>query len=263
MPGGSARGERHEKVCQAEGATLTSSSTRLVDISLLNAPRCVTLMIASKAVMAAIVSESITLRTYPFGEADLVVSFLTRDKGKLRGVAKRARKPKSPFGAGLERLCCCRMTYYQRENRELVTLSGCEIVHSPFSLAGNYAAALVLDFVAEVSEHLLPPASADDRFYRLILSVTSHLEQQKEEAVWRSLTYFAFWAVKLSGFLPELRVSDESLALARELASQPIGSVRPGPWDKVASADLRRFLIREIELHAERRLFTAPLLEAL
>ena len=225
--------------------------------------RCVTLGIASKAVMAAIVSESITLRTYPFGESDLVVSFFTRDKGKLRGVAKRARKPKSPFGAGLERLCCSRMTYYQRENRELVTLSGCEIVHSPFSLAGDYAAALVLDFIAEVSEHLLPPASADERFYRLILSVTTHLERQKEEAVWRSLVYFAFWAVRLSGFLPELRMSEDSIALAREIATQPVEAVRPGIWEKGANADLRRFLIREIELHAEKRLYTAPLVEAL
>lgn len=213
--------------------------------------------------MAAIVSESITLRTYPFGESDLVVSFFTRDKGKLRGVAKRARKPKSPFGAGLERLCHSRMTYYQRENRELVTLSGCEIVHSPFSLAGDYASALTLDFMAEVAECLLPPASADDRFYRLILSVTSHLEGRKEGAVWRSLTYFAFWAVKLSGFLPELRVSDDSIALAREMAAQPVEAVRPEPWKKGANADLRRFLIHEIEMHAEKRLLTAPLVEAL
>lgn len=213
--------------------------------------------------MAAIVSESIALRTYPFGEADLIVSFLTRDKGKLRGVAKRARKPKSPFGAGLERLCCSRMTYYQRENRELVTLSGCEIVHSPFSLAGNYAAALTLDFVAEVSEQLLPPAFADDRFYRLILAVTSHLEQQREAAVWRALTYFSYWAVRLSGFLPQLQVSEESLSLAREIAAQPIGEVRPGAWEKSQYADLRRFLMREIEMHAERRLYTVPLLEAL
>lgn len=213
--------------------------------------------------MAAIVSESITLRTYPFGEADLVVSFFTHDKGKLRGVAKRARKPRSPFGAGLERLCCSRVTYYQRENRELVTLSGCEIVHSPFAVAGDYAAALGLDFVAEVAEHLLPPAMPDERFYRLILAVSRHLESGGEQALWRALTYFAFWAVRLSGFLPELRVSESSVAMAREIATKPISEVMPLGWEKTAHADLRRFLIREIELHAERRLLTVPLLEAL
>jgi len=213
--------------------------------------------------MAAIVSESITLRTYPFGEADLVVSLFARDKGKLRGIAKRARKPRSSFGAGLERLCCSRMTYYQREHRELVTLSGCEIIHSPFGIADNYAAALGLDFVAEVAEHLLPPALPDERYYRLILAVVKHLEEGKEGALWRCLTYYSFWAIRLSGFLPELRVSADSLALAREIAAKPIGEVQPTGWEKSANLDLRRFLIREIELHAERRLLTVPLLEAL
>ena len=53
--------------------------------------------------MPARVSESFILRTYPFREADLIVSFFTRDQGKFRGVARRARKPKSTYGSGLER----------------------------------------------------------------------------------------------------------------------------------------------------------------
>src|SRR5215813_13410926 len=76
------------------------------------------------------VSEALVLRTYPLKEADLVVSFLTRDQGKLRGVAKRARRPKSSFGAGLERLSHVRMAYFQRESRELVNLDYCELIHS-------------------------------------------------------------------------------------------------------------------------------------
>jgi DNA repair protein RecO (recombination protein O) len=67
--------------------------------------------------MAAQASETFVLRTYPFQEADLIVSFFTRDQGKLRGVAKRARKPKSSFGSGLERLSQVKMFYNQRENR--------------------------------------------------------------------------------------------------------------------------------------------------
>ena len=55
--------------------------------------------------MSARVSEAFVLQTWPFREGDLIVSFLTRDMGKLRGVARRARRPKSGFGSGLERLC--------------------------------------------------------------------------------------------------------------------------------------------------------------
>ncbi|HLH15810.1 MAG TPA: recombination protein O N-terminal domain-containing protein, partial [Bryobacteraceae bacterium] len=76
--------------------------------------------------MPARVSEALVLRTYPLKEADLVVSFLSRDQGKLRGVARRARRPKNRFGAGLERLSHVRIEYFQTETRELVNLDSCE-----------------------------------------------------------------------------------------------------------------------------------------
>ena len=88
--------------------------------------------------MPAQASEAFIFRTYPFKEGDLIVSFFTRDQGKLRGVARRARKPKSSFGSGLERLSRVTMSYYQRENRELVNLNSCDVLESQFALAGDY-----------------------------------------------------------------------------------------------------------------------------
>src|SRR2546430_8510340 len=88
--------------------------------------------------VAARVSEALVLRTYPLKESDLIVSFLTRDQGKLRGVAKRARRPKSAFGAGLGRVSYVRVRYFQRENREPVNLDSCEIVRRPVSLVSDY-----------------------------------------------------------------------------------------------------------------------------
>src|SRR5512141_533511 len=100
--------------------------------------------------MPAHVSDAFILRTWPLKEADLIVSFFTRDQGKMRGVAKRARRPKSPFGAGLERLSHVRMAYFQRETRELVSLDSCELIRSSFGLLSDYGTALALDYFAEV-----------------------------------------------------------------------------------------------------------------
>src|SRR5215813_1297226 len=147
------------------------------------------------------VSEALVLRTYPLKEADLVVSFLTRDQGKLRGVAKRARRPKSAFGAGLERLSHVRLAYFQRENRELVNLDSCELIRSRFGLVSDYRAGVALDYFAEVAEQLLPAAEPGEKFFRLLLAV---LEDLKPPEVWRAVTYFSLWAVRLSGWLPEL-----------------------------------------------------------
>ena len=80
------------------------------------------------------ISETYVLRTYPFRESDLIVSFFTRDQGKLRGVARRAKRPKSSFGSGLERLSRVNLSYSQKETRELVDLNSCDLVQSQFDL---------------------------------------------------------------------------------------------------------------------------------
>ena len=213
--------------------------------------------------MPARVSEAFVLRSYPFQEGDLIVSFFTRDQGRLRGVTKRELRPKSSFGSSLERLSQVRIGYYQKETVELVRIESCELVQSQFGLAGSYEAGVALDFIAEVSDQLLPPAEPNERFFRLIAAVLADLRSAGDGGVWRAATYFSYWAVRLSGFLPELRVGRESRALAEQIATQPIAELAALPWNKKTGADLRRFLTRELESHLERKLATVPLMEAL
>ncbi len=217
--------------------------------------------------MPARLSEAFVLRTYPFQEGDLIVSFFTRDQGKLRGVAKRARKPKGPFGSALERLSQVKLAYYQRETVELVRVESAELIQTQFGLASSYDAGLALDYIAEVSDHLLPPSEPNERFYRLISAVLADLRAaeagERGAAAWRAITYFSFWAVRLTGILPELRVSPVSQTLAAEMAVRPISHFTGLPWSKDTAPDLRRFLYREIEHHIERKLATVPLMEAL
>ncbi len=217
--------------------------------------------------MPARVSEAFVLRTYPFQEGDLIVSFFTRDQGKLRGVAKRARKPKSPYGSALERLSQVRITYYQRENVELVRLENAELIQTQFGLSSSYDAGLALDYIAEVTEHLLPPSEPNERFYRLMSAVLADLRSCPPEAlpssIWRAATYFAYWAVRLTGILPDLPLSDASRELTFEMSNTPVAELGRYPWSKKFAADLRRALNREIENHVERKLLTVPLMEAL
>src|SRR5579862_5571417 len=119
------------------------------------------------------VSESFVLRTYPFREADLIVSFFTREEGKLRGVARRARRPKSPFGSGLERLSRVRMSYYLKENAELGSLNHCELIESQFDLGSEYARGVALDYFTEAAEQLLPAHEPNEKFFRLLIAVVA------------------------------------------------------------------------------------------
>ena len=251
--------------------------------------------------MPARVSEAIILRSYPLQEADLVVSFFTRDQGKLRGVAKRARRPKSPFGAGLERLSLVKMAYFQRESRELVNLDSCELIHSSFLLQADYTSSVALDFTAEISERFLPDAEVNEKFFRLLMAMLEAV-RAGPDGVWRTVTYFSYWTVRLAGVLPALHVcsgcgawlddpenpqrafftrhdaciycvnccrgngwelSAASRKLAEEMSRKPAAQLADRSWTKETAADLRHFLLQRMEDAIERKLVTAAVLEAL
>ncbi len=211
--------------------------------------------------MAARTSESFILRTYPFKEADLIVSFLTRDQGKLRGIAARARRPKSTFGAGLERLSHANITYYQKETRELVNINSAELIQSQFVLTASYESSVALDYLAEISDQILPAGEINERHFRLLIAVLDFL--RAGGSVWPAASYFSLWAVKLAGFLPDMRLRPESRDIAEEMLVTPIAQLQAREWTKETASDLRRALQIVIEDHIERRVLSARLLEAL
>lgn len=219
--------------------------------------------------MPARASESFILRTYPFREADLIVSFFTRDQGKLRGIARRARKPKNTFGSGLERLSLVTVSYSQKATRELVNLNGCDLLQSQFDLLTDFDTSIGLDYIAEVSDHMLPPNEPNERFFRLLATSLDFMHTRAAGALWTAITYFSLWATRLSGFLPDLmnhpdrNLSASSRDLAQSMLRHHITDLPSQIWNKDTALDLRRFLVARMEEHAERRFHTPALLEGL
>ena len=94
--------------------------------------------------MALKESEAIVLRTYPLREADLLVTLFTRAEGKVRGVARSAKKSKRRFGGALEPLTYVRAYYEDRERQELARLDSCEVLESPLATEVSYPRAVAL-----------------------------------------------------------------------------------------------------------------------
>ena len=89
------------------------------------------------APMPVYTSDALILRTYKLGEADRIVVFLTRDRGKKRGVAKGARRAKSRFTGALESLTRAGVAYYERELRDLVRINYIEPQRSPLAIVAR------------------------------------------------------------------------------------------------------------------------------
>jgi DNA repair protein RecO (recombination protein O) len=238
-------------------------------------------------------SEALILRTYPFHEADLLVTIFTRDEGKIRGVAKAAKRSKRRFGGALEPLTYVVAHWEEKPKQELARLDSCDILSSPLVAEMTYPRVVALSYVAELLDQILPDHEPNDDIFRLALSVIRHLQSG---AVWMPLTYFDLWIVRLIGLLPDLshcamcgtglngsraffhpladgllcvgdkrlassEIAAESRALAAEMFRAPLESFAGKAWPRQRAADLRRFLAQRIQRHIEKKLVTSAMLE--
>lgn len=144
-------------------------------------------------------TDALILRTYKLGEADRIVVFLTRDRGKKRGVANGARRPRSAFAGALEPLTRVGVTYYEREHRELVRLSYAEPQQSPL-LALRPDALSHVGYFAELIDEWAAEGDPDERLFRL---GTATLDALAAGVPTGALArYFEYWLLRLQGVYP-------------------------------------------------------------
>jgi DNA repair protein RecO (recombination protein O) len=166
--------------------------------------------------MPARETEAIILKTFPLGEADRLVSFLGRSSGRVRGVATGARRLKNRYGSTLEVLSHVQIWYVERETRELVRIQQAESLESFHKAQSDYGLSTGLAVVSEVSELVLPEHEVSESMFRLILLVAREIERAGD---WNlPLSYFAFWTVRLGGWLPRF---DRCAACDTPLGSKP------------------------------------------
>src|ERR671910_1855446 len=82
--------------------------------------------------MPPIASDALVLRTYKLGETSKVVVLLTRERGKVRAVARGARGARSRYQSALEPLSEVRVGLHGRQGAELFRIGQCELIRSAF-----------------------------------------------------------------------------------------------------------------------------------
>jgi DNA repair protein RecO (recombination protein O) len=245
--------------------------------------------------MAVLTSEAVVLRTWPVHEADLIVSFFTRDYGRVRGVAKSALRSLKRFGGALEPMTLARAWFVERPRQELVRLDQLEILRSPLSAPVDPVRMTVLSFFAEVLDEALPDHDPQETVFRLLVAV---LDQTTVEQPWMPLTYFQLWMTRLMGLLPDIahctacgelllagetsfntlgdglfcqvhrngnasELSADSWQLAQRMLRAPASAFAAEPWPRRRAQDLRRFTLQALERHLERKLRSAEALARL
>jgi DNA repair protein RecO (recombination protein O) len=198
-------------------------------------------------------ADALILRTYKLGEADRIVVFLTRDRGKKRGVAKGARRPRSRFAAALEPMTEVRLAYFEKERRELVGLNYAETVKSPLTLSTQDALGYI-GYFAELLDEWAQEADADDRLYRLGASMLDALSAGAP--VEPLARYFEYWLLRLQGVYPEARGTLSGEAMAFLTASRSATPLQVGDLAAPRSVlkELEQVHRALITMHLEKNL---------
>ncbi|HTI38188.1 MAG TPA: DNA repair protein RecO [Vicinamibacterales bacterium] len=247
--------------------------------------------------MPVYTDDALILRTYKLGEADRIVVFLTKERGKKRGVAKGARRARSRFVGTLEPLTRAGVAYYEREQRDLVRINYVEPQQSPLAAVGREgqdAAALGhAEYFAELIDEWAPESHTDERLYRLGASVIDALASNAP--VGPLARYFEFWLLRLQGVYPSLarcpdcggafdggavmpprehhfvcgrcgpasggtRVSISALQFLRTAAAASPEGLAGAPLESAASRELETAHRRLIAVHLEKELKSARVL---
>ncbi len=240
-------------------------------------------------------SEAIVLRTYPLGEGDRLVSFLDRQVGRVRGVARGARMPKSRFGSTLEMLSHIRIWYFEREGRELVRINQCELIESFLDVQRDYPSSVALALVCEIAESLLEEREVAEPQFRLILLTARAIRTRGPMPA--VLAYYSLWMARLGGWLGPLDhcsrcgrvleaegafhspshaelfcstcradwmrpISKEALSIGRKALSGTLDQLMKGFGAAHASREILSYALDILERHREKQLISRKILEA-
>ena len=149
--------------------------------------------------------EGVVLRTAKLGEADRILTLLTRDHGKVRAVAKGVRRTKSRFGGRLEPFM--RVALLIAEGRSLDVVSQAESIAAYAGpICADFQAYTAANVICETADNLVAtekePAVAQ---YRLVLGALNALAKHAHEPSTIGDSY-VLRALAIAGWTPRLRV---------------------------------------------------------
>ncbi len=208
--------------------------------------------------MPLFTTEALILRSYKLGESDRIVVFLTRDRGKKRGVALNARQSRRRFGGALEPMTCGRVSYLERERRELVRIDYVDPSRSPMAAVDGEALGYA-GYFAELIDEWAQEADPNEPLFRLGASIVEAMA--RGVPIEPLARYFEFWLLRLQGvYDPDDRLSAEAkafLAAARTSSPFTLGELTVSARALHEIETMHRGLIT---LHLEKDLKSARVL---
>ena len=147
-------------------------------------------------------TRAVVLKTLNLSEKDKLVTFLSETHGKIKCVAKAARRLKSRFGASLEPMSYVSLIYFGREHQELYRLNQCDIIQSFQEVRENPDSFYTAVYFLELANHLVVEAHSEPEIFRLLGGSLN--EASKTDTPVTLCRLFELRIISLPGYTPRL-----------------------------------------------------------
>ncbi|MDO4585632.1 MAG: DNA repair protein RecO [Planctomycetia bacterium] len=187
--------------------------------------------------MGTISDDAIILRTVDFSESSMVVTFLTREHGKISALAKGARRLRNPFDSALDYMNLCRILYYPKKGDALDLVTEAKLLtrFDVSTLPAIYAGFHVLEFLEEFTEKSLPQTALFDLTKKTLNDIVSLDSQCRDstlehppEILSRCLLHFELRVLEEVGLAPSFR---ECVECSANVMAEPGKRVALGMLD--------------------------------
>jgi DNA repair protein RecO (recombination protein O) len=146
-------------------------------------------------------TKAIVLRSTPYAEADRIVTLYTFEFGKIRGIAKGAKRSQKRFGNALEIGSYVSASFFEKETVELVRLGGCDLIRSFEGLREDIRKLAWASYLIELTNEMTGERIQNKALFRLLLFSLNQIDRGtlREEV----LRVFEIRLCSLLGYQPE------------------------------------------------------------
>jgi DNA repair protein RecO (recombination protein O) len=167
--------------------------------------------------MSLFETEAVILNTLRLGEADKLVTLLTSKKGKVKAVAKGARRPKSRYGASLEPFTHCSVILFDKKPTVLMRMNQADILNPFIRIRDDLERIRAASRMANIVSALVPEGEANPKIFSLLLSGLGQVE--KDVHLEWLVRVFEIRSLQHAGYQARL---DQCLTCHREIESKAV-----------------------------------------
>jgi DNA repair protein RecO (recombination protein O) len=193
-------------------------------------------------------AEAYVLDVNDLHDGDRVVTLLTRERGKVRGVARGAKRKHSRFAGQLQPLAKVALTWFERDSQDLVRITSVELLRPTLQWDGDLDALLLVTYIADHLTEFVQENEPGESYFRLLEATTRALREGLSRAI--VTRYFETWVLRIAGVFPpptECAACGKALGDSAAVSASGEGfecAACAGPSAQLLNREVLRFLAR-------------------